>query len=909
MAQPAADRNLLFGILALQMDFITRDDLIAAMHAWVLDKAKPLGHILRDQGHLSAERLQLLEALVQEHLRAHGNDPEQSLAALNPAGPVRQDLEQIADPDLHASLAHVGGTPADRGPEATGPHIPPGTLPPHARFQILRPHARGGLGQVFVARDEELKREVALKEIQEQHAANPEARARFLLEAEVTGGLEHPGIVPVYGLGHYADGRPFYAMRFVKGDSLKDAIARFHQGQEHQTPGERTLALRKLLGRFVDVCQAIEYAHSRGVLHRDLKPGNILVGTYGETLVVDWGLAKVLGRAEVEISEGLLSPAGGDSGLTQAGAALGTPAYMSPEQAAGRLDRLGPASDVYGLGATLYHLLTGRAPFAGPDQGEILRQVRTGAFQPPRKVDRRIPAGLEAVCLKAMSLQPEDRYPSPRALADDVERWLADEPVSARREPLRERAWRFCRRRPVIAAWLGFAAADNLVVIVALVGLLVWRQPLAAAPFLGLAWAIGVVGTVTFVAQLVALLGAALGAALGAITAAVRPGGVKERAARGVVAGGKGGIIVGAVLGYALSVYGLYIIRKYSSYSSYDDASAVMVLALCAGLLGPALGFTLGAIRKAKREILLRRVWRGTVSGAILGAGVAAVLFSVDLLRPTSEAARQKHRQFGGASLPTLPRPTRFPDVGPVPAPEGVEDAMQRFLLVQEKLAHENPTVEAYVGLGSSYSALGRMVCERGKPQDALDWYGKALRTLQAALRTEPGHVKAREALRDGYRGRAEAFARLGRHAESLADWDRALETDTWPDRNELLLQHAQALARVGDYAKATAEAQALAEGKDLPGGVLYTLAQVYARSAAAVRAGRHGGPALPQAEREKLTGQYAARAIALLRRAQEAGFFKLPANVARMKGDRDLDLLREHEAFKKLRIGAGAKD
>src|SRR5262249_51248668 len=157
-----------------------------------------------------------------------------------------------------------------------------------------------------------------------------------------------PGIVPVYGLGHYADGRPFYAMRFVKGDSLKDAIARFHQDQG-RPPGERTLALRRLLGRFVDVCLAIEYAHSRGVLHRDLKPANILVGKYGETLVVDWGLAKVLGRAEVEISEGLLSPAGGDSGLTQAGAALGTPGYMSPEQAAGRLDLLGPASDVYGL--------------------------------------------------------------------------------------------------------------------------------------------------------------------------------------------------------------------------------------------------------------------------------------------------------------------------------------------------------------------------------------------------------------------------------------------------------------------------------------------------------------------------------------------------------------------------------
>src|SRR5262249_25932175 len=160
---------------------------------------------------------------------------------------------------------------------------------------------------------------------------------------------------------------------------------------------------------------------SRGVLHRDLKPSNVMLGKYGETLVVDWGLAKPVGRPESpgNEEEPTLRPSTGDDGVaTQIGSAVGTPAYMSPEQAAGRRDRVAPASDVYSLGATLFHLLTGRAPFGGPDNGEILRQVRAGAFQPPRRIDRRIPAGLEAVCLKAMSLQPEDRYPSPRALAD-----------------------------------------------------------------------------------------------------------------------------------------------------------------------------------------------------------------------------------------------------------------------------------------------------------------------------------------------------------------------------------------------------------------------------------------------------------------------------------------------------------
>jgi hypothetical protein len=252
-------------------------------------------------------------------------------------------------------------------------------------------------------------------------------------------------------------------MRFIRGDSLKDAIARFHQDQGHRAPGERAVALRKLLGRFLDVCQAIEYAHSRGVLHRDLKPGNILVGKYGETLVVDWGLAKVLGRAEVENTEGLLSPAGGDSALTQAGAALGTPAYTSPEQAAGRLDQLGPASDVYGLGATLYCLLTGRAPFTGDDHADVLGRVQRGEFPRPRAVNREVAPALEGICLKAMALRPEDRYGSPRALADDLEHWLADEPVTAYREPWARRLARWRRRHHTLVT----AGALVLVTVVA----------------------------------------------------------------------------------------------------------------------------------------------------------------------------------------------------------------------------------------------------------------------------------------------------------------------------------------------------------------------------------------------------------------------------------------------------------
>jgi tetratricopeptide (TPR) repeat protein len=474
-ATPAsADRNLLAGVLALQMDFVSRDALIRAMQAWVFDKARPLVQILTEQGALSAERRELLEALVREHLRQHGEDPQQSLAALSSLGPARAELAAVADPDVQASLARVAVARSQPTLEATVNESAGRSTGPGQRFRILRPHARGALGEVYVALDGELHREVALKEIQQQHAGHPESRARFLLEAEVTGGLEHPGVVPVYGLGQYGDGRPFYAMRFIKGDSLKEALERFHGGEgAGRDPGARGLALRQLLGRFVDVCNAVAYAHSRGVLHRDLKPGNIMLGPYGETLVVDWGLAKVVGHPEGPLASAeatLRPPSASGSAATEMGRVVGTPAYMSPEQAAGKLDELGPATDIYSLGATLYALLTNRAPVVGASVGEVLQKVQRGDWPPPRLVNAAIPPALDAVCRKAMALSAAERYPTPLALAEDVQRYLAGEPVSAYREGLLARAWRWAKRHRRLLARTALAA----VVLGVLLGSAAW---------------------------------------------------------------------------------------------------------------------------------------------------------------------------------------------------------------------------------------------------------------------------------------------------------------------------------------------------------------------------------------------------------------------------------------------------
>jgi eukaryotic-like serine/threonine-protein kinase len=431
------------------------------MNAWTLAKERPLADILLERGFLQQDEHQLIAALVAKQLAKHGGDVDKSLASLSPTPRFAAQLARIADADVLQSLAAM--SPAQSEDADRTRAFEEGKAGDNVRYRILRPHARGGLGEVFVARDEELGREVALKEIQPQHADNLDSRGRFVREAEVTGGLEHPGVVAVYGLCSYADGRPFYAMRFIQGDSLKEAIERFHKAGRPDFSGSE---FRQLLGRFIDVCQAIAYAHSRGVLHRDLKPGNIMLGKFGETLVVDWGLAKVVGTKEVGSGERTLNiSSGSGSTPTVHGQAIGTPAFMSPEQASGRLDELGPATDVYSLGATLYTLLANRPPIDGAGIAEVLQKAERGEWTPTQRVNLAIPAPLAAICAKAMALPPADRYSSAQSLASDVERYLADESVTAIRDSLIVRVGRWSRRHRTSVAT---AAATLLVGAIAM---------------------------------------------------------------------------------------------------------------------------------------------------------------------------------------------------------------------------------------------------------------------------------------------------------------------------------------------------------------------------------------------------------------------------------------------------------
>jgi tetratricopeptide (TPR) repeat protein len=344
---------------------------------------------------------------------------------------------------------------------------------------VYRPQGRldeGGLGVIDAAHQDELDRTVALKRIRPDRLREM-SRKRFLREAVITARLQHPGIVPIYGLGHGDDG-PFYTMPLIRGQTLQRAIEAFHSGDTKRGAGRSVLQFRGLLQHFVAVCNTIAYSHDQGVVHRDLKPSNIMIGPYGETLVLDWGLAKCVGDVEPDgkpqPANEADAPSRGRAGageLTTPGEVLGTPQYMSPEQAKG--EPAAPAGDVFCLGLVLYAILTGRSAFSAANQrvDEELDAVWQAAIVPPRSLNPSLPRALEAVCLKALAARAHDRYQSARALADDVTSWLAGEPVSAWREPLAARARRWARRHrtavvaAVIAVVTGAAGLGSVVAV------------------------------------------------------------------------------------------------------------------------------------------------------------------------------------------------------------------------------------------------------------------------------------------------------------------------------------------------------------------------------------------------------------------------------------------------------------
>jgi len=339
--------------------------------------------------------------------------------------------------------------PASKGKRTPPEDAPCSAIDWRCHVSRLDYHAHGGLGIVFRGFDQNLHRDVAVKFIRERRRMNPLDLQRFRIEAEITSRLDHPGVAPVHGYGKTENGVPFYSMRMVEGQTLQERVDEYHKRlRKEADPSDSSVEFRKLLSAFVSVCNTIEYAHNRGIINCDIKPVNVMIGKYGETIVLDWGCAKYVGSAgkAESVGEESLKPLSNTNDSDPSVLTGGTPIYMSPEQHA-QAEEIGPSTDIYSLGVTLYRLVTGQPAFS-PDSTlpKIREHVLRGKFRKPNDICPWVSKALEAICLKAMALSPEDRYASAADLARDIERYLADEEVAAYSEPVSRRVARLMRR-------------------------------------------------------------------------------------------------------------------------------------------------------------------------------------------------------------------------------------------------------------------------------------------------------------------------------------------------------------------------------------------------------------------------------------------------------------------------------
>jgi len=419
IAVASEDQSLRVATLALDRQLIDERQLAHAFRAWLQAPERSLGEHLVARGWISADELGELERTLAETPTSPSGSDSELMTLTMPR--VIDSLLDLDDLDL-------------------------GSLPVQMRERIsLRGlHSSGGIGEVWRAYDEVLAREIALKRLKRAQSRHPEHRARFFREARITGQLDHPGVVPVYDYAPGDDGSPcFYTMRLVRGRTLAAVVEAFHAERE---PGADmlTAALFRLLHAFVSVCRTMAFAHSRGVIHRDLKGENVIIGDYGEVVVLDWGLAKRVGSSAdepdgVDLANASDSLSGLTINETMQGERLGTPAFMAPEQALGRIDHIDRRTDVYGLCALLYHILTGRPPFMGETVVAVMDAVAREPVTPPRELVPELPAALEQICLRGLAKSRDERWPDATSLAEAVDDWINALAERKRNEQERER--------------------------------------------------------------------------------------------------------------------------------------------------------------------------------------------------------------------------------------------------------------------------------------------------------------------------------------------------------------------------------------------------------------------------------------------------------------------------------------
>lgn len=456
--------DLLFGLLAAQFKGLSAETMDPAASAWEKAPHIPLWQHFIETGILTPDDVRFVDRLAEALVHQHGS--------------ADQALETFGGAAYALELLGIAGQTQGESAAPITKQAPPGFfeqlerryegLPRvPGRYTLVKEHARGGMGRVLVVHDERLDRQVAMKELLTDTDYFPEPThpsprrytasmaARFIREAQVAGRLEHPSIVPVYELGESQDGHLYYTMKLVRGKTLHDAL------KERKDVVERL----KLLSHFQNLCQAIAYAHSRGVIHRDIKPSNVMLGEFGETVVLDWGIAKI--KAKEDVSEEKIreelealdkdATVEMEDTKTKDGMRLGTPHYMAPEQARGDIAAIDERSDVYALGSVLYEILTGKTPFSGKTTHEILQKVVNSSPMSVFHTVSDAPPELVKICEKAMQKDPALRYQSAIELADDIRHFIAGTLVSAYKYSITEILGRYYRQhRKMVNVVAGF---------------------------------------------------------------------------------------------------------------------------------------------------------------------------------------------------------------------------------------------------------------------------------------------------------------------------------------------------------------------------------------------------------------------------------------------------------------------
>jgi tetratricopeptide (TPR) repeat protein len=805
---------------------------------------------------------------------------------------------------------------------------PPGAPDEVGRFGpygILRELGSGGMGMVFAARQQRPRRVVALKMILAGRVGG-QRLARFRGETEIVARLQHPNIVPIHEVGEHA-GRPYFTMEYADGGSLAQKLA------AAPLPPGAAAELTEVLAR------AVHFAHEQGVVHRDLKPSNVLLTAGGVPKVADFGLAKQLDADPDGITPGY---------RTESGALLGTPAYMAPEQASGDPKAVGRAADIYALGAILYECLTGRPPFKAAGVLETLEQVRSREPVPPSRLQPGVPRDLQTVCLKCLEKDPARRYASGLDLADDLRRFLEGRPVLARPASPVRRLAKWARRQPVPAA---LAAACALLLGALVAGALLYQSGLRAAVSRAeaekaeahrqqdlaaqnyrqardtlnrmLARLEG--GRLAEVPRLRELQRDLLEDALAFYQAALERQESPEPAVRldAAVAYRRAadmqqalGQPDAAAENYRRSIAlvdGLPAADRDAAESQALVAGCYTNLAVLAGTSGrgdEAERHHRTALAIHERLAQARPDDPGPRNGLAESEHGLGALYQVSGKRDEAVAHYTRAVTIRTALVRDHPGEERYQAAL-------AEDYVNLGLLYQQlsRNAEVSPTYEkaeallrrlteghpaemrytlTLVGLDVNW---GYFLASVGRSQESLARLDEAVRRAEAAVLQEPRHSGCRQRGVQAHGARADVYEFLGRVADSVKEWDRAVELADGPDRFRWRKVRARVLTEAGDHARAVAEADDLATQPEAVGENLYDLACVYglaiepARSDARLRSG----------ERNAVVERYGSRAVAVLQKLQAQGYFKHPAHARQLRNEKALRWLRDRDDFRKL--------